>query len=337
MRPEAPRAGSDSHAHGHDGPAAAGHGVLLSAAPAVVRRPAGVVRVTGPDRHSYLHTMLSQAVEDAGPGSVRDFCYLDPKGNPHAAGRFVVHAEAVLLIVPPEVAADVAGRLEQFKFLTQVEAVDDSAAWAFASVRGPGAPDVPGARPEPMTASPNRLGPDATPGEGGLVIRDRSGGIDLLGAPGWVDERVADLGLPEAGEADWEAWRITHAEPGWASEIASGRRPQELGLLPTHVHLKKGCYPGQESIAKVYNLGRPRRALAVVDLDGPVEAGQRLDASGKPAEVTSAARSGAGWVALVLLPVDRDTGALPQEITGDGVTGRVRQRVGEGLPQPGAE
>ncbi|MDP8969007.1 MAG: hypothetical protein M3N52_00550 [Actinomycetota bacterium] len=301
---------------------------LLVDETAVRLRPAGVVRVTGPDRLSYLHTLLSQHLEGARPGTVADFLYLDAKGNAQAAGRAVVRAEEVLLVTPPDVAADLAAALERFKFLTQVEAADVSQAWALASVRGPGAIEAPGARPEPMTAAPRPPG---------VVIRDRSGGVDLLGPPGWARERVADLQLPEASEEDWEAWRISACEPGWGSEIAPGRRAQELGLLPTHVHLRKGCYPGQESIAKIYNLGHPRRALGLVQLDGPVAPGDRLQAEGKPAEVTSAARLGDSWVALVMLPLDRDGRvAGGGTVTGEGVSGRVVRRTGEGLPIPGA-
>ncbi|HVM00614.1 MAG TPA: hypothetical protein VM324_15080 [Egibacteraceae bacterium] len=301
---------------------------LLLDETAVVRLPAGVVRVTGPDRLTYLHTLLSQYLQDARPGTVADFLHLDAKGNPQAAGRAVVHAEHVLLVTPPEVAADLAAALEKFKFLTQVEAADASDEFALASVRGPKPVALSAARDEPMTAVPH--------GDG-LVVRDRSGGVDLLGTPEWVGERVAGLGLPDATMAEWEAWRIRHGVPGWRTEISTGRRAQELGLLPTHVHLKKGCYPGQESIAKIYNLGRPRRTLAVVAFDGPVSEGASLAAEGgaKPGTVTSTAPTDDGAVALALLPVDRD-GRVPEWVTADGVTGRVLRRVGEGMPIPGA-
>lgn len=300
---------------------------LLIDETAVVRLPAGVVRVTGPDRLSYLHTLLSQHLDEAAAGTVADFLYLDAKGNPQAAGRAVVHAEHVLLVTPVEVAADLAASLEKFKFLTQVESADVSDEYALASVRGPEPVALTGARSEPMTAVPHG---------GGLVVRDRSGGVDLLGPPEWVDERVAGLGLPEADHADWEAWRIRAGVPGWATEISTGRRAQELGLLPTHVHLKKGCYPGQESIAKIYNLGRPRRALAVAEFDGPVEQGASVETGGgKPGTVTSAAPTDTGAVAMALLPVDRE-GHVPDEVTVDGTPGRVLAKVGDGMAIPGA-
>jgi hypothetical protein len=314
--------------------------MLLIDEPAIVRRPAGVVCVRGPDRVAYLQNLLSQSLEGLGPGSCADTLYLDAKGNALAAGRAVVHAQAVLLVVPPAVAADLAAALEKYKFLTDVEATDVSGSWVLASLRGPLPLDVPGARAEPMTATPaGGTGGDELLGTAGLVIRDRSGGIDLLGTPAWVEERSAASGLPVAGLDAWEAWRITNGEPAWGSEIVPGRRPQELGLLPTHVHLRKGCYPGQESIAKTYNLGRPRRALAVVRLDGPASPGDRLQAGTTSGEVTSVTAVDGGWVALALLPVDRETGEIAGEgaVTGEGtVTGRVLLRVGAGLPQPGA-
>jgi folate-binding protein YgfZ len=296
---------------------------------AVHVRRRGVVAVSGPDRLDYLHTLLSQHVAGARPGDVADFLYLDAKGNPRAAGRLVVHAERVLAVTPPEVAADFAAALEQYKFLLQVEAQDWSADWALASIRGPEPVDAPGARSERMTAAPH--GP-------GMVVRDRSGGVDIVGPVTWVEERVAALDLPSAGADAWEAWRILAGEPGWTTELTTGRRAQELGVLPTHVHLQKGCYPGQESIAKIYNLGRPRRALAVLELDGPVGAGTAIDVGGQQGEVTSAARHGDAHVALALLPVDRETGELAGDgaVTAGEASGRVLRRVGAGHAQPGA-
>lgn len=305
---------------------------LLIDAPALIRRPAGLVRIRGEERLAYLHTQLSQSLEDAAPGSAADFLYLDPKGNHLAAGRAHVRGEEVWLLTPPEVAADLTAALEKFKFLMQVEAADASDEVALASVRGPKPPAVAGAPDAPMTFADE---------DEGLVVRDRSGGVDLLGAPAWVEQRVTLLDVPEADLAAWEAWRIHAGEPSWEHEIgAAGRRSEELGLLPTHVHLRKGCYPGQESIAKIHNLGRPRRALCVLELDGPATQGAAVELPGtdaRPGEITSAGVVEDGRsVALALLPVDAD-GALPGEGTvrvGE-TNGRISKRVGEGLDQPG--
>lgn len=297
--------------------------------PAVYLRPLGAVRVSGPDRLGYLHNMLSQSLADASAGDVADFLHLDPKGVVLAMGRAVVHAEAVLLATTPDAAPALAETLDRMRFLTDVTVQDVSSELALASVRGPDVA-VPGARTEPMTAAPH--------GDG-LVIRDRSGGVDLLGARDWVLDRVEGLDLPEATEDDWETWRISNGLPEWRKDVTPGRRPQELGLLPTHVHLRKGCYPGQESIAKTWNLGRPRRALALVELDRRAEVGAEVQAGDGRGELTSVAPTGDPVAALALLPIDRDSGDVLGDgtLTGSDFTGRVRKLVGADLPQPGAE
>ncbi|MGH8907378.1 MAG: YgfZ/GcvT domain-containing protein [Egibacteraceae bacterium] len=297
---------------------------LLLDETAVFIRPDGVVRVSGPERLAYLHVMLSQHLEHAEVGTAADFLHLDPKGNALAAGRAIVQAEQVLLSTPVQVAADLAAALEKFKFLMQVEAVDCSGQWALASVRGPG--DLPGAPIESMHAAAH---------DDGVLIRDRSGGVDVLGPRDWVQAQIA--GLPEASPRQWEAYRISAGVPGWGTEITPGRRAQELGLLPTHVHLKKGCYPGQESIAKIYNLGRPRRALAVIEASGPIAPGDPVAAGDKAGEVTSAAEAGPVWVGLALIPLNRDGEILGSGgLDVNGTPARLRHRVNEGLPQPGA-
>ena len=295
---------------------------------AAAMRAEGVVRVEGPDRLAYLHNLLSQDLESAAPGDVRDFLYLDAKGNALASGRAIVRATDVLLVVPREVAGSLTDALQRFTFLLQAGTEDLTPTWAVASVRGPGAVAVSGAPADQMRA--------ADVGRGTLV-RDRSGGVDVVGPAPWVEQQLVAVGLPRASSQDWEAWRISAGEPGWGSEITGGRRAQELGLLPTHVHLRKGCYPGQESIAKIYNLGRPRRILAVVELAGEVGSGDPVTVAGKTGEITSAVPAGAAWVALALLPADSDGRVL-----GDGsvmvgtVPGRVRRRVGDGMAIPGA-
>jgi tRNA-modifying protein YgfZ len=295
--------------------------------PAVRRREAGFVRVSGHDRLSYLHTLLSQDVESLEPGDVADFLYLDAKGNAQAVGRAVAFAGAVVLVVPADVAAWLAERLASYTFLMDASA-EVVEGWALASARGPDPVAAAGARDEPMSGAPH--------GDG-MVVRDRTGGIDWVGPADWVDRAVADSGLPQATGDEWEAWRILAGVPAWRSEIGASRRTQELGLLPTHVHLRKGCYPGQESIAKTYNLGRPRRALCVVRFDGLVKAGDEVVAGERQGQVTSAAEVDDGSVALAMLPVDREgTVAGDGKVAAGDVTGTVLRRVGEGLPLRGA-
>ena len=131
---------------------------LLRDLTAVHARDDGVIGVTGRERLAYLHLQLSQHLADAPAGSAADFLYLDAEGVVLAAGRAVVHAEAVYLVVPRVVAPGFADALERYKFLMEVEAEDLSDQWAIASIRGPGDVVAPGARSEPMTAAPHGQG-----------------------------------------------------------------------------------------------------------------------------------------------------------------------------------
>src|SRR5688500_18933068 len=140
---------------------------LLLDETAVHLRPDGVLRVSGPDRLSYLHSLLSQDLEHASAGTVADFLYLDAKGNAQAMGRAVVVSDAVLLIVPADVNESFAAALQRFTFLLEATTEDLSGTWKVASVRGAGIVEVPGARTDPMTVAPMR---------DGYVVRDRSGG-----------------------------------------------------------------------------------------------------------------------------------------------------------------
>jgi folate-binding protein YgfZ len=300
---------------------------LLTTTTAVHARNVGVIRVTGDDRLTYLHSLLSQHLEDARPGTVADFLYLDAKGTALAEGRAVVRAGDVLLITPPDVTASLVDALGRFTFLLDARSEDLSERWRLVSVRGPDTADLPGARSQPMTAAPH--------GEG-VVIRDRSGGVDYLGPSSWVTERVDDLHLPDADAGDWERWRIHACLPAWGSEITAGRRTQELGLLPTHVHLRKGCYPGQESIAKTWNLGRPRRALWLAEFDAAVPPDGTVTVGARAGIITSVATDGARAVALTLLPLERDGTLADRALDAEGIPGRALRRVGDGLPQPGA-
>lgn len=74
--------------------------------------------------------------------------------------------------------------------------------------------------------------------------------------------------LTQVGELAWEALRIEAGLPRWAREVDARAIPNELDWLRTGVHLNKGCYPGQETIARTVNLGRPPRRLVQLQLAG---------------------------------------------------------------------
>ena len=87
-------------------------------------------------------------------------------------------------------------------------------------------------------------------------------------APGQEAAPGQTTGLTQVGELAWEALRIEAGLPRWAREVDARAIPNELDWLRTGVHLNKGCYPGQETIARTVNLGRPPRRLVQLQLAG---------------------------------------------------------------------
>lgn len=154
--------------------------------------------------------------------------------------------------------------------------------------------------------------------------------VDAVGEV--VDDFLADgPGRALAGSLAWEALRIEAGRPRWAREVDERTIPHELDWLRTAVHLTKGCYPGQETIARTLNLGRPPRRLTILQLDGltgrlpapgaVVRLGERAVGS-----VTSVARHHElGPMALALLrrsaPVDAALTVDAAEEAGPGSAG----------------
>jgi folate-binding protein YgfZ len=94
------------------------------------------------------------------------------------------------------------------------------------------------------------------------VLAGREVLVPREGLPGYVE------GRPGAGTWAWEALRVAAGVPRAGLETDHRSIPQELGWVPSAVHLQKGCYRGQETVARVHNLGRPPRRLVQLHLDG---------------------------------------------------------------------
>jgi hypothetical protein len=103
--------------------------------------------------------------------------------------------------------------------------------------------------------------------EGGLARRGRLG-VDLLVPRDRVAALVNRLGVPWAGLWAYEALRVAARVPRLGWETDHRTIPAEVDLLAPAVHLDKGCYRGQETVARVHNLGRPPRRLVLLHLDG---------------------------------------------------------------------
>lgn len=245
-----------------------------------------VVEVTGGDRLAYLDDVLSQATRDLAPGDVRGALFLDVHGAPLAEFRLIVDpdVERVLLVcADSDLAAEVVATLGGRTFLADASftARPDL---GVSAVRG-----AVGALADAVLPPPDRAVV-----LGGALVARHAWGLDVIGDDrqrAGVLENLREAGAVEVEAATLEATRVRVGEPRWGREIAHPHLPEELGLLSTHVHLAKGCYPGQEAVARMWMLGRPRRRLARVRVAGTPEAGHVWGAGRDRVELTALAEA----------------------------------------------
>lgn len=279
-----------------------------------------MIEVTGTDRVSYLDNVTTQQLGDARPGEVRGAMVLDVHGAPLATFWVVVHAERLALLAPPASATHVLEVLATRTFLSDARfAPTDAPVWA---LRGDGI-DAALAEVGVTGLAPGhwRLVGD------GLVVR-HAFGAQVVGDD--LADRLAALDEVTTGvAADLDAARVRAGEPVQGREIAAPRLPEEVGLLPTHVHLAKGCYPGQEAVARMWMLGRPRRRLARVRVEGDVAAGWVAGTGRQKVEVTAVA-DGHG---LAFVPADATVGDRHEGE--DGAAVAVEAFVGGDAMPPG--
>jgi folate-binding protein YgfZ len=234
----------------------------------------GVVALVGEDRLQLLHALTSQDLAHLAPGESAETLVLDPHGRVEYAVRVLDDGRTAWLIVDPGLAAPLATFFDRMRFMLRVEVSDRSGDLAVVASVG----DVAGL-------------PVAAPAGVSLTWRDPwsavvAGGWQYAeGAhPGadrtWFESIVERGRLPEvadlvrsgavgvAGSLAAEALRIAAWRPRQSLDADERTIPHELDWLRTAVHLDKGCYRGQETVAKVHNLGHPPRRVVMLHLDG---------------------------------------------------------------------
>lgn len=218
---------------------------------AAVKLDKSVISVTGEARLSWLHALLSQNFANLKPGESAEALLLNPQGHIEAIAHVVDNGESTNLIVDDEFAETLFEHLTKMKLRTRVELSLNRELQVFASF-GAGVP------------SATLVWHDPWPGiyPGGHRYAKNAG-------ENWnyFESVVAETDLEPAGTEALTALRIAAHRPSEA-ELDEKTLPHELDLLATAVHLSKGCYRGQESVAKVHNLGHPPRRLVLLHLDG---------------------------------------------------------------------
>lgn len=229
----------------------------------------GVVTVSGPDRLKWLHSITSQHLTNLQPGVCVETLVLDPQGRVEHAASLVDDGETTWLITEGDNAQPLAQWLDSMRFMMRVEITDVTEQWAVIGYCDPDAvltpkldPAVVWDDPWPRTleggtrySAPDEEHPGARRWwRLGLIPRDE------------LEKRLDGIEL--AGTWAAEALRIEAGRPRLATEVDERTLPHELDWLRTAVHLEKGCYRGQESVARVHNMGRPPRRLVQLLVDG---------------------------------------------------------------------
>lgn len=248
-----------------------------------------VVEVSGADRLSYLTTVSSQVLTDLeNDGHCRQVLFLDANGHILYAALAVTALmpdsgeQSVLLLVDAGCGEGLAQLLNSRRFMLRVQA-QVRPNWQVAGAIGDGVQKLagvvenlvttwsdpwPGITPGGSTYFTGTRHPGANYRAGGVVVALEAGQAapDQAAASGQEPGQAGDL--TQVGELAWEALRIEAGLPRWAREVDARAIPNELDWLRTGVHLNKGCYPGQETIARTVNLGRPPRRLVQLQLAG---------------------------------------------------------------------
>ncbi len=239
----------------------------------VDRSHRGVVTITGPDRLSWLHSLSTQDLEHLEPGQSAETLILSPQGHIEHHLTLTDDGDALWAHVEPGTAGALLAFLESMRFMLRVEPADVTADYAVLTVTG---------LPEA-----GALSGDALPPGTAAAIRGELG-TDLLVARGDLDRAATEFargGLILAGMQAYEALRIAARRPRFGLDTDHRTIPHEVGWIESAVHLNKGCYRGQETVARVHNLGHPPRRLVFLHLDGSED---RLPRHGDPVQLEEA-------------------------------------------------
>ena len=196
-----------------------------------------VVAVSGDDRLKWLHDLTTQFLTDLGVGIWKDAMILDPKGHVEYQFNLVDDGSTTFITLDPGYAETLIAYLTKMKFMLKVDVRDATS--EFAVLRAPGA---------------------ATDIGGPYALVPRTEVAEMAQTFGAVATQVGTWAL--------DAERVAAGRPRIGFETDHKSIPNELGVLNGAVHMNKGCYRGQETVAKIFNLGNPPRRLVMLHLDG---------------------------------------------------------------------
>jgi folate-binding protein YgfZ len=283
-----PATGRDAGVPWHFGDPLREQRLLSTGAGIVDRSNRDVLLVPGQDRLGWLHTICSQHVSSLADGDATEALVLSPNGHVEQHWQLTELAGTVWLDTEPGAAPDALAYLRKMQFLKRVEPADVSAEWAVLSLVGPATPTVLALAGLPV---PDAAGRAVGIAGGGFVRRMAWPGADAAdlvvprGRAAGIVDALVEAGAEHAGLWAFEALRVEARRARFGLETDHRTIPHEVGWIGSAVHLDKGCYRGQETVARVQNLGKPPRRLVVVHFGGESdilpEPGTPVEADGR--------------------------------------------------------
>lgn len=249
-------------------------GADLLAGDAYVRLPLGVITVSGSERLEWLNAVTSQKLTDLAPAVSAEALVLDPRGHVELCFYLVDDGAATWILTEEPAAA--LNYLEALRFRAKVNidtvsemevrgCIDAGAAHKYLDQNAAQMWTDPWPAPVGETTvftPPNLQHPASQMPARHFAILPRAAAAQL--------EKASEV-LAEADLGAWEADRIARWRPRLGREGMPGVLPHEVDWLRSAVSLQKGCYTGQETVAKLTNRGRPPRRLTFLDLDGSTD------------------------------------------------------------------
>ena len=249
---------------------------LKEEAGVVARSERGKLLVRGADATELLQGQLSNDIEALEPAAGCYAALLDRKGHMQADMRVLRLDTGDLWLDTEPAAADTVERhLRMYSIGRDVEIEDVTADWSIASVIGPAAAEVAGT--SPLTPEHAQRFYERDGIEILAVATDL--GLDLIVRVGQAEELRALLARSSAGEvteAAAEILRVESGRPRFGREMTTATIPQEAGIENRAVSFTKGCYIGQETVARLHYKGKPNRHLRGLRLESPVADGEAI-------------------------------------------------------------
>jgi folate-binding protein YgfZ len=266
----------------------------------------GVIAASGADAAAFLHAQLTNDVLHLDATAVQLNGYCTPKGRLLAVFDNWRDATSIYLQLPRELLAPTVKRLSMFVLRQKVKLEDASQRWCCIGLVGPGAATLVAGVPADRGVRVARLRPAARVAERYLILAPREGASE------WLSK------LAPARRVDSAAWWWTQIDAGIPNVFAATVEkfvPQMINLeVLGGVNFKKGCYPGQEVVARSQYLGKLRRRMSVAHVEGETHAGADVFAAGSEqpvGTVVMAATAPEGGMDLLFeCPIDRLADAL---------------------------